>query len=179
VEEFVLVRQHCTAVSVVFDDAAVADYFDQQVDRGLTPDRFARIWIHTHPGASATPSAVDEATFRGPFRSPDWAVMAILARGGACSARLRCQTGLRIQVPLQVAIDDRPPFPAADAAEWQAEYDRCVVDARPCMLELGDAESPPERSPTRPPARQPAALQAAAALADFQPLAPEVLDATP
>jgi len=43
VEEFRLVRQHCTAVSVAFDDEAIADYFDEQVDLGRRPEQFARL----------------------------------------------------------------------------------------------------------------------------------------
>ena len=37
VEDFVTVRQHTTVVSVEFDDAAVADHFDDAVDAGLAP----------------------------------------------------------------------------------------------------------------------------------------------
>ncbi|MBN8625679.1 MAG: hypothetical protein J0M17_09330 [Planctomycetes bacterium] len=42
-----LVRQTCSAVTVKFDDIAVADFFDEQVDLGLAPERFSRVWIHT------------------------------------------------------------------------------------------------------------------------------------
>ena len=64
-----LVRQSCTPVSVVFDDESVADYFDDQVDQGLEVSRFARLWIHTHPGNSARPSGTDEETFERVFGS--------------------------------------------------------------------------------------------------------------
>ncbi len=47
IEDVRLVRQVCTAVTVKFDDGAVADFFDEQVDVGLPPDRFSRVWIHT------------------------------------------------------------------------------------------------------------------------------------
>jgi hypothetical protein len=50
VEDVQLVGQTCTAMSVQFHDSSVADYFDRQVDQGLVPERFARLWIHTHPG---------------------------------------------------------------------------------------------------------------------------------
>src|SRR5687768_15797158 len=63
VEDIALVAQECSPVSVAFDDNSVADFFDDQIDRGLVPARFARIWIHTHPGNSAEPSATDEDTF--------------------------------------------------------------------------------------------------------------------
>ncbi len=56
IEDVQLIRQHCTALSVAFDDEAVADFFDDQIDRGRQPERFGRCWIHTHPGHSAEPS---------------------------------------------------------------------------------------------------------------------------
>ena len=37
VEDIRLVRQTCTAVSVAFDDTAVAEFFDDQVDAGRHP----------------------------------------------------------------------------------------------------------------------------------------------
>ena len=70
IEDVQLVRQACTSVSVVFDDASVADYFDLQVERGLKPEGFARIWWHTHPGQSAHPSSLDETTFARVLRGP-------------------------------------------------------------------------------------------------------------
>jgi hypothetical protein len=39
-QDIQLVLQSCTVVSVAFDDSAVADFFNQQVDRGLTPQEF-------------------------------------------------------------------------------------------------------------------------------------------
>src|SRR3972149_6113504 len=43
VKDVRLVRQYSTPVSVRFDDAAVADFFDQQVDAGRQPAEFARV----------------------------------------------------------------------------------------------------------------------------------------
>jgi len=54
VEDFVTLRQRVCPVSVRFDDSAVADFFDQSVDRGLSPARCGRLWCHTHPGSSVT-----------------------------------------------------------------------------------------------------------------------------
>src|SRR4051794_12673487 len=56
VEDLLVVKQSTTVVSVTFADAGVADLFDDMVDEGIPPNRFARIWLHTHPGASVTPS---------------------------------------------------------------------------------------------------------------------------
>ena len=82
VEDVRLIGQQTTIVSVEFDDEAVADFFDEQVDAGLPPERFFRLWLHTHPGDSAAPSSTDEETFQRVFGRCDWAVMAILAEEG-------------------------------------------------------------------------------------------------
>ena len=60
VEDVQLVRQVCTGASVAFDDQAVADFFDRQVDMGRMPSQFGRLWVHTHPGNFAEPSMTDE-----------------------------------------------------------------------------------------------------------------------
>src|SRR5690606_7021560 len=100
VEEFVLIPQVCSEVTVAFDDAAVADFFEEQVDTGRQPEQFARIWLHTHPWNSAAPSGVDEETFQRVFGRCDWAVMFILARGGQTHADLSWQQagGARIRL---------------------------------------------------------------------------------
>jgi hypothetical protein len=127
VEDVYLVRQECTPVTVKFDDNSVADYFDAQVDQGRTPEQFARIWIHTHPGDSPHPSCMDEATFERCFGAADWAVMFIVARGGQAYARLRFGTGPGGELVLPVEIDFGQPFPAADPAAWEAEYREMVL----------------------------------------------------
>jgi hypothetical protein len=105
IEDFVTVKQTVTAVTVAFDDTAVADYFDDCIDRGLSPSRFARIWLHTHPGASPEPSSVDEETFARVFGDCDWAVMLIVSRTQAKYARLSFNAGPGGSVLLPVNID--------------------------------------------------------------------------
>ena len=131
VEDVCLVCQLCTYVSVRFDDTAVADFFDTQVDQGRKPAQFARIWVHTHPGNSALPSGTDEETFARCFGSSDWALMFILARGGEVYARLRFSAGPGGQVSVPVEIDYSRPFPASDRVAWEAEYARCVTSEDP------------------------------------------------
>ncbi len=131
IEDICLVRQRCTSVTVQFDDAAVADFFDEQVDRGLLPERFARVWIHTHPGDSASPSWVDEETFVRSFGRSDWALMFILAQGGQTTARLRFHVGPGGDCELPVDVDFSCDFAAPDRADWKAEYQRSVLRPPP------------------------------------------------
>ena len=128
VEDIGLVTQHATMASVEFDDISVADFFDRQVDAGRTPQEFGRIWLHTHPGDCPRPSGTDEATFARVFGDADWAVMGILACGGAAYARLHLAKGPGGDWRLPVEIDFDTDFPAADPEGWQAEYDANVIN---------------------------------------------------
>ena len=131
VNDVQLVDQECTAVTVEFDDASVADFFDAQVDVGRQPEQFGRIWIHTHPGDSAEPSGTDEETFERCFGTADWVIMFILAAGGATYARLQFNVGPRGRQQLNVEVDYSEPFAAADTDAWDDEYDRHVLALDP------------------------------------------------
>ena len=129
VEDFLTVKQRVTPVTVYFDDTAVADFFDRCVDRGLSPDRFARIWCHTHPAVSVTPSATDEATFARSFGRCDWAIMFILGRTGKTYCRMKFTAGPGTEVELPTAVDwsGWPPCLAAQnlgavQEQWRQEY---------------------------------------------------------
>ena len=122
IEDVQLVRQVCTGVSVAFDDQAVADFFDRQVDAGRRPEQFARAWVHTHPGNSPQPSPTDEETFARVFGRTDWAVIMILARGGQSYARLRFHVGPGGDLVLPVRVDYSRPFAASDQEAWREEY---------------------------------------------------------
>jgi hypothetical protein len=105
IEQFVTVKQKVSAVTVAFDDAAVADYFDDCIDQGLPPQRFGRIWVHTHPASSPEPSSVDEETFDRVFGSCDWSIMLIVSRTHATYARLSFSAGPGGAVLLPVEVD--------------------------------------------------------------------------
>lgn len=134
IEDFVTVRQSCTMVTVAMEDESVANYFDQQVDQGRKPEQFLRVWLHTHPGESAQPSGTDEETFERVFGQCDWAIMAILARGGQTYARLRFGVGPGAQLLIPVEVDFTVPFPAADHEAWQAEYELHVMQEPDIVL---------------------------------------------
>jgi len=133
VEDILVVGQRATAVTVGFEDTAIAELFDRMTDLGIAPHRFARIWLHSHPGASASPSGVDESTFARVFGPCDWSVMAILSRTSATYARLQFQAGPGGSLELPV-VSDWQAWPRCLASssldahflQWQEEYERCV-----------------------------------------------------
>lgn len=126
ITDVALVPQQCTAVTVKFDDVGVADFFDDQVDLGRRPEQFARLWLHTHPGTSPTPSSTDEATFSRVFGAADWAVMFILAHGGATYARLRFRAGPGGQLRIPVEVDYGGEFAGSEQGAWNDEYQQSV-----------------------------------------------------
>ena len=126
VDEIQLVQQRCTETFVVFDDTAVAEHFETQVDLGRRPEQCGRIWIHTHPGQSAQPSRVDIETFQRVFGHCDWAVMFILSRSGETYAELSWRQGGQSSIRLRVEVDYSQPFPASDHEQWQDEYHSLV-----------------------------------------------------
>jgi len=154
VQDVVLVRQSCTAVTVKFADAAVADFFDDQVDQGRLPEEFARIWIHTHPGHSASPSNTDEDTFARSFGEADWAVMFIVAMGGRTYARLRFSAGPGGQIEAPVEVDFSQTFAGSSPDIWEEEYRR-AVSVEPTWLEQLEATIPRESRREQPTADWP------------------------
>ncbi len=122
VNDFLTVKQEVTVASVSFDDNAVADFFEDQVDAGRKPEQFARIWLHSHPGDSPSPSGTDEETFCRVFGKCQWAVMFIVANGGKSYARLRFSVGPGGQIVIPVEVDYSHSFGPSDQEAWEVEY---------------------------------------------------------
>jgi len=116
------VKQEVTCVSVKFDDEAVADLFDTQVDLGRRPEQFARIWLHSHPGDSPQPSATDEETFARVFGNCQWAILFVVAQDSKTYAKLSFNVGPGGQVLIPTEIDYSDDFGASDHELWDAEY---------------------------------------------------------
>jgi hypothetical protein len=129
IEDVALVRQRCDWASVALDDEAVADFFDRMVDAGRRPEEFGRVWVHTHPGDSAQPSATDEETFARVFGGCQWSVMFIVAKRGAAYARLAFGVGPGGELEVPMEVEFCAAFPGADPLLWRAEYDACVQQA--------------------------------------------------
>jgi hypothetical protein len=126
VEDFVTVRQEVTPTSVRFDDNAVADFFDHCVDRGLPVERFGRLWCHTHPWESVTPSNLDEETFAGCFGHCHWSAMFILGRTRRTYARLALRVGPGAQIELPVTVDWSawPACLVSNDGQWQTRIEQ-------------------------------------------------------
>ena len=122
VRDFIIVKQKVSPVTVSFDDGAVADFFEGQVELGRQPQQFARIWIHTHPDMSPAPSGVDEETFKRVFGTCDWAVMAIVSSNDDTYARLRFNTGPGGAIKIPVEVDYSEEFEGSNFPLWDKQF---------------------------------------------------------
>jgi len=129
VTEFVTVKQQVTCVSVKFDDEAVANFFEDQVDLGIKPEQFARLWLHSHPADSPEPSSIDESTFTRVFGNCQWAVMFIVAQNNRSYAKLSFNVGPGGQILIPVEIDYSRDFSSSDKCSWDTEYKKNVEAA--------------------------------------------------
>ena len=136
-------RQYCTEISVRFDDESLADEFENLAEAGYSPLQFARVWLHTHPGDSATPSFVDEETFAKRFSDPDWAVMGILARSGASYARLCWNAVPQFEIELAVEVDFGGEFGGSRCDDWDNLYRERVIPERWFSHSLADEVADP------------------------------------
>jgi proteasome lid subunit RPN8/RPN11 len=127
VQEFVMVEQEVSCVSVKFDDEAVSEFFDEQVDQGKKPEQFARVWLHTHPADCPHPSATDEDTFKRVFGSCQWAVMCIVAQDGSIYARLSFNVGPGGQILIPTDVDYSRDFGPSDRSAWDCQYEADVT----------------------------------------------------
>jgi len=146
VTDFILVKQKVTVVSVMLDDIAVADYFEDQVVLDRKPEQFARIWLHSHPGSSPNPSGTDEQTFSRGFGACDWSVMFILAQDGSTYARLHFKAGPGGDFKIPVHIDYHCDFQGTDIEQWTHQYKTLVTEETLSLL----AKEPPAKEKTAP-----------------------------
>jgi len=117
--------QTCNAAHVSFD---MEDYNSQIADLTTEyhPNDVSTIWIHTHPGSSATPSATDEETFSEDFCS-EVTLMIIFAADTDeyCRVAFRASTGQSIQQVCKIKVDwdllDEPLTQGNEPHDWLQE----------------------------------------------------------
>lgn len=125
-------KQKVTSASVDLDSEDLAIRYEQMGETAPLSS-FTRIWLHTHPGNSASPSGTDVDTQTKIFGTTEWSVMAILAKGGDFYSELMWwgpggSNQVRVKIPWQ--IDWHEPFEGADPDRWSAEYIENVSEAR-------------------------------------------------
>ena len=129
VDDVQMAGQESTSVTAEFTEQGLADHQAKWcIEEHLHPVQCQRVWIHTHPGNSATPSGTDWETFyEGPlWCKSDWYVMFILAKGGDTHCSLQVNTPSPMTIDIKHRIDWANKFGAADHDAWDAEYDRCL-----------------------------------------------------
>lgn len=133
--DFKLIKQKSTLAYTDMDTNAVRDYMEDELMAG----RPIRVWIHTHPGDSATPSHTDEDQLSTYFRGPNYFVMFILAKGGATTCRLRMQPpelNFHVDKELPLGVERLfEPDRVIDVASWEKEYEDTVTIPAPTVVE--------------------------------------------
>jgi hypothetical protein len=126
VEDMLFIKQRCSAVLTRFSDSACNQLVLQMHEKGIPQAQFDRVWVHTHPGNSATPSGTDEENLINTYGNADWMIMFILAKGGETYCRLRMKPQLPggpiVSMNIPHEIDWTNEFQAADHAAWELEY---------------------------------------------------------
>ena len=146
--DFVSIKQEGAVATTDIDDEALAEHIEKMCDEGIYPYRCSRIWIHTHPGASAAPSGTDEDTFEKHFGNVDWAIMFILAKGGQTSCRLK----MKVDMPFlndgyiiqEIKTEYDPPHYNREN-EWEEEYERNISEKSYKTTWTYGGYSPPSR----------------------------------
>ena len=127
IEELYFPRQEVQSAYVDIDEDGLALMCDELAQKGLQPEQFMRIWIHTHPKSmGATPSGRDRQCMEESFSTPDWAIMMIFSQNGESFAELRMNKPFLMTQKLDIFVDYSSPFPASNKAEWDKEYEKNV-----------------------------------------------------
>jgi len=113
VTDFTFLPQECTLAKTDFDEDAQNEWMEDRMIGGHNPEHFARIWAHTHPGSSASPSSTDWETFQEAMAAMPWGVMLILGTSNEFVCVFRVGDEL---LNLSVEIE---PYSVPD--EWHEE----------------------------------------------------------
>lgn len=125
-----MIKQTCSSVSVDFDKEDSIKFVEEMTDKGIPLWQTQRIFIHTHPGDSPSPSGADEENFRDNFSIANCSIFYILAKGGKDYTRMRFNVPPGIDVDIRTQIDYSLPFKASDHEAWKKEYDDKVTEKK-------------------------------------------------
>jgi hypothetical protein len=131
--DFLLPKQECTGVTTEMTSEGIVELFDKLSGPakfnglGLSPSRYGRIWIHTHPGFSSEPSGTDWSTFKGTFGDKEWSIMFVFSseREATCMLQIQALPDAHFRIPWEISWEH--PFAGTNYAEWDKEYDDKVT----------------------------------------------------
>ena len=114
--DFAFLPQECTSVSTDFDEDAQNAWMEEMmIEKKLNPDQFTRVWAHTHPSQSASPSSTDWETFQEIMGNMPWGVMLILGTSNEFSCVFRVKEQM-LNIPVLTAPQEINP-------EWAKELE--------------------------------------------------------
>lgn len=132
VTDLKFIKQKNTVAFTKFDDDAIALMCYQLGEEGIEPNNCMRIWVHTHPGNSASPSGHDETQFNDCIGVNDWFVMLILAKDDSTTCRIGMNTSFgktsqEINVKHSFSIEDLKDKNIPEIIKsWEEEYNTNV-----------------------------------------------------
>lgn len=128
-------EQSNSTAYVEMDDISNVKLLARHASEGLQPFQCQRIWIHTHPGSSASPSGTDHSTLDRISENAPWFVMFIMAKGGQTTCKLRChyehpvtRQTLREDTEIPVFFECIPSASGVtpkDVETWEQIYQEC------------------------------------------------------
>lgn len=127
--DFHLVGQIAEPVDVTMTEDGIQDYVDKMSDLDVPMNECFRIWIHTHPTFSTSPSAQDIKTFQELYESNPWFAMIILNRKDEWHGEIGYKSG---PVPTSYEVDldidwDYPCDRIVNFAELDEQYNKLVT----------------------------------------------------
>lgn len=119
--------QECNAAFTQTDPGSWEDFLTDPDVRADLPGEVTPVWLHTHPGSSATPSGYDEDIFAKEFGTERLAVFAIKARRGETYGRVQVggSKPFGFEVDVEVFWSWLPKYADRIAlffAGWEAEF---------------------------------------------------------
>jgi len=130
VEDFRLIKQEASIASIEFDPIGLADYMEDLGEEGIPLVRGARIWCHTHPSGSASPSPTDRETFANNFSHTSFAAMFIISKDQRTHCTLRmASNNMLLEKDIGVHVQWQPTEEFHfNPDQLLADFDRLVSD---------------------------------------------------
>jgi len=139
--DFHTLKQECTGVETSMDDKACNQYMERMAKKGIAPNRCMRVWIHSHPFSTGTPSpsGTDNTTLEEKTGADShWSIMVIMGQGTPF-ARLQIREELLDNEPIEMEMDCEVDWTLLATPkildEWKKEFTANVHEAKPVIVE--------------------------------------------